>query len=62
MQQQMTLLDMDEAIQKEEGWFQHALGFFNLSESPGWPDHFGTAFHNWYLSQKITNIKTLTGC
>ncbi len=60
MMQQMQLFDPEEDAQNLDNWFQDAIKFFNLDEEPRWPDHFGTAFHNWHMNQKNTKIKTLS--
>ncbi|MDP2902427.1 MAG: DNA (cytosine-5-)-methyltransferase [Methylovulum sp.] len=60
MKQQMNLFELDETMPPPENWFQNAMDFFNLEEMPGWPDNFGTAFHNWCTSQNIAKIKTLS--
>ena len=58
--QQIELFDLNEYKEKSTSWFQEAIDFFNIEEKAGWPDHFGTAFYNWYASQNVAKIKTLS--
>ncbi len=56
----MQLFDLDEDTKGPVNWFQDAIDFFNLEENSGWPDQFGSVFHDWHNTQQIRKIKTLS--
>ena len=57
---QMTLFDLQAAKESTQNWFQSAMDFFDLRESPGWPDNFGSKFNGWIYTQSKCKIRTIS--
>lgn len=59
--EQLSLpLDLIQAEPVEISWFQEILAVLGVERKPAWPDHFGTAFHSWFIQQGYTPIRTLS--